>query len=156
LVIAAKADLDMDGDVDEGDYQAWSPCLLGPSSSTDPDCQEADLDEDADVDLRDAAEFQRAFTAAPCVVLHIDEQPLPSNNPCGTSFSVSVEVSADPPAHYQWFIDDEPIPGATEPVYFVASATNADHGYYHCRVENTCGVRLSNTVLVRVFPNPCP
>lgn len=156
LISAAQSDLDRDGDVDLADYQAWHACRTGPHQPLPDECADADVDDDHDLDLFDDAEFMRTFTAPPCRVLDILQQPVPSFHTCGTPIDVSVGMLADPEAQFQWFLDGVPIPGATAATYHVDSATNADHGFYSCHVANTCGQVMTNSVLVRVFPNPCP
>ena len=65
---AVVGDLDLDGDVDHGDWLVFAECIAGPDVSTPPPgCDpmhfdRADLDCDDDVDLADFAEFQTAFT----------------------------------------------------------------------------------------------
>ncbi len=60
----ARGDADDDGDVDLDDWAALASCLAGPDlAPPDPvDCRVAfDFDEDNDVDLADAAEFNLVF-----------------------------------------------------------------------------------------------
>jgi len=71
LVLGAPAladmpgDVDLDGDVDGGDFGSLSACLSAPEISVDATCAEfLDLDFDADVDLLDVAIFQRCFSGA--------------------------------------------------------------------------------------------
>ncbi len=156
LISAAQFDFDMDGDVDAVDYEAVVACIAGPGHPLSPTCPDGDVDHDLDIDLFDFAEFDRQFTAPPCRLLHIEHQPQQDFHNCGTPFDVTVEVLADPEAQYQWSLNGVLIPGATSAVYHVESATNADHGMYQCRIANTCGVVFTNSVLVRVFPTPCP
>jgi hypothetical protein len=57
-------DFDLDGDVDDSDYEAFGACVHGPTGSPGPTCGvDADLDGDGDVDLGDFGEFQPAFGA---------------------------------------------------------------------------------------------
>lgn len=46
------------------DFAALVNCLNGPDVPASPDCEVFDLDSDGDVDLADAAAFQRAFTGS--------------------------------------------------------------------------------------------
>jgi hypothetical protein len=58
-----KGDVDVDGDVDLDDYPLWGDCMTGPHTEwLEPGCQVFDFNGDGDVDLRDFAAFQRAFT----------------------------------------------------------------------------------------------
>ncbi len=60
-------DFEYDGDIDAADFAVFANCLAGPDVTTVPEgCtpaqfQGADLDNDSDVDLRDAAIFQELF-----------------------------------------------------------------------------------------------
>jgi len=63
-------DYDSDGDRDLFDFYFVHECLTnrrpgingGPDEDAGPGCRFADFDDDMDVDLRDAADFQNAFT----------------------------------------------------------------------------------------------
>lgn len=156
LILAARADFDMDGDVDLVDFEPLTACMAGPAHPVSPTCPPADFDADLDIDLLNFAEFARSFTAPPCRFLHITQQPVASFHPCGTPFDVIADAMGDPAPQYQWFLNGVAIPGATAAAYHVDSATNADHGFYSCRISNTCESIMTNSVLVRVFPNPCP
>jgi hypothetical protein len=46
------------------DYAVLRGCLTGPGGGILPGCDGADLNDDGDVDLRDAGVFQSAFTGA--------------------------------------------------------------------------------------------
>lgn len=39
-------------------------------------------------------------------------------------------------SHYQWYFNDQEIPGATERTYTVASLEGCDYGKYHCVISN--------------------
>ncbi|MGD2109625.1 MAG: S8 family serine peptidase [Phycisphaerae bacterium] len=56
------ADFNGDERVDDGDYRRFVFCLLGPGVSVTRGCLLADADEDGDVDARDVAAVQAAFT----------------------------------------------------------------------------------------------
>lgn len=59
-------DANGDGRIDLDDYDALYPCLRGPGVAIeDPDCAVFDLEEDDDVDLRDAAGFMVFFGMGP-------------------------------------------------------------------------------------------
>ena len=55
-------DANRDGKVSLTDVGGLVPCSSGPEESVDPSCEVFDSDGDADVDLRDFAEFQLLFT----------------------------------------------------------------------------------------------
>ncbi|MCP4590436.1 MAG: hypothetical protein GY842_06820 [bacterium] len=54
-------DLDADCDVDLIDYQIFAACLTGPEGGIPPDCSAANLEANADIDLRDFAYLQHLF-----------------------------------------------------------------------------------------------
>lgn len=59
---ADAPDLDRDGDVDLGDFEAFTACFTGPGGTVAPSAAAADLDHDGDVDLADLPLFQQALT----------------------------------------------------------------------------------------------
>ncbi len=162
LIVARKADLDFDGDVDVDDHAIFVGCLLGPGVPPgDPDCVATDFDVDKDVDLNDFARLQFEFTAAPCTVLHIVTDPVWGWTWCGDPFTLTVEAKGDPEPRFQWLFhglpkgEGVPIPGATEPIYHIEFAGDGDRGYHSCLISNACGTLQSDAVLVRVIPDPC-
>ncbi len=62
-------DMNADGNIDLADYDAVATCMAGPDVAAPPggcsaaDFANADLDDDGDVDLSDAAVFQQVFDA---------------------------------------------------------------------------------------------
>lgn len=59
----AVADIDLDGDVDLGDYAEFSGCVTGPDVGAAPACERSNLQADEAVDLRDYARLQQLFVA---------------------------------------------------------------------------------------------
>jgi hypothetical protein len=57
-----RGDMNDDGTVDLADLPAFRECLKGPGLTVGPECERADFDADADVDLHDVAGFFAAFT----------------------------------------------------------------------------------------------
>lgn len=57
-------DLDLDGDVDAGDFAVFTQCFTGAFTPTKINCADADLDADDDVDLGDFAQFTQNFTGS--------------------------------------------------------------------------------------------
>ena len=66
IPVDGSGDFDSDGGVDLGDFYFFHECASnsGPEDDAGPGCRFADMDHDTDVDLRDVAGFQNAFTAA--------------------------------------------------------------------------------------------
>ena len=64
LLIAARGDTDVDGDIDLQDFDALASCLDGPgvTYSDSLECCRVDHEPDDDVDLIDFSEFQVSFT----------------------------------------------------------------------------------------------
>lgn len=61
LLAPLPGDLDGNGYTELADFGQFNPSITGPREPAIPRCERADLDLDADVDLRDFAEFQREF-----------------------------------------------------------------------------------------------
>jgi acetyl esterase/lipase len=62
LSIAVNPDVNGDGVTDLADAEALLGCLRGPGAAVAGACGDADMDGDADVDLRDVVFFQRSFS----------------------------------------------------------------------------------------------
>ncbi|MFQ5413671.1 MAG: SUMF1/EgtB/PvdO family nonheme iron enzyme [Phycisphaerae bacterium] len=63
--LSGSADFDGDGDVDAVDFMQLGTCMSGPVGPPLPACTAVDLNADGQVDLRDIAVFQGAFTGEP-------------------------------------------------------------------------------------------
>jgi hypothetical protein len=72
----------------------------------------------------------------------------------GESFSLRVTASGDEPLFYQWFKNEELLPGEESSMLTVTSAGLADNGIYLVEVRNPAGRTMSNPALVTVQPNP--
>jgi hypothetical protein len=58
IEVRVPGDFDQDGDIDQPDFGHLQECLTGAGiDQTDPDCQDAKLDGDSDVDIDDVAIF---------------------------------------------------------------------------------------------------
>jgi hypothetical protein len=57
-----SGDVDADGDIDAVDFTAATICFNGPDTGFLPGCDPLDLDNDGDIDLLDAGQFQAIFT----------------------------------------------------------------------------------------------
>jgi len=59
--VFSRADLDLDGDVDQADFARLQTCFSGTGVGYEAGCAKADLDLDGDVDLSDGAELARCI-----------------------------------------------------------------------------------------------
>jgi hypothetical protein len=69
----------------------------------------------------------------------------------GVSFTVTGNGSADNRV-FQWRLNGNPISGATNTTYSVASATVSDFGTYSFTVSGTCGTLTSNNLTITQIP----
>ncbi len=83
--------------------------------------------------------LELACSTAPTILT----EPLSQTVAPGTPVTFSVQASGIR-MQYQWYKNNAVLPGATAPVFNIASAQSADAGSYHCVVTNDCG---SNTSL---------
>ncbi|MEP0844355.1 MAG: hypothetical protein HRF43_16775, partial [Phycisphaerae bacterium] len=66
LTPRAGGDFDRDGDVDGNDLERFTSCAAGPRiAPSGPDCADADLDCDGDVDQADFGLLQAGMTVRP-------------------------------------------------------------------------------------------
>src|SRR5262249_23090732 len=70
------------------------------------------------------------------------------------TLSLSPTVIGAPPLTYQWFHDDQEIPGATNVSLTISNAALADAGDYVLLVENPYTLVLSPTILATVGQRP--
>jgi uncharacterized protein (DUF1800 family) len=61
-LIGTTGDIDLDGDVDAGDWPLLSSCYGGPDVLVTGNCEFADLEHDGDIDLADLQAFQLAYS----------------------------------------------------------------------------------------------
>jgi len=66
----------------------------------------------------------------------------------GRSTTLTLAAGGLPAPTYQWFLNDNPIPGATSPSYAITNMTEADGGSYFCQVANAAGFTNSRTAIV--------
>jgi hypothetical protein len=62
VMIRAPGDVDLDGDVDRFDYEAYLECVTGPEGPTPTGCDLMDFDCNDNVDFADFGELQLLFT----------------------------------------------------------------------------------------------
>jgi len=97
---AVPGDLDQDGDVDSADYALFRGCFLGPQIPVPlPGCQNARFDADTDVDLKDVAGFQSAFTGSCPAQLPHDSCRCPMAIGNGTRTYSNLGATTDGPAN---------------------------------------------------------
>ncbi|MEN3027049.1 MAG: immunoglobulin domain-containing protein [Chlorobiota bacterium] len=69
----------------------------------------------------------------------------------GASFTLQVEATGTAPLQYQWYRDNVPIAGATQPTYQDVATQTAS---YFVEVRNACGTARTDPVTVRVKEPP--
>ena len=83
----------------------------------------------------------------------ITTQPLPVTTCVGSTASFTVATSASN-VSYQWLLNGNPIPGATNPTYSISNVSAADAGTYIAVISNSCTNTASNPVNLTINPNP--
>ena len=78
----------------------------------------------------------------------ITDQPKPQTVIAGMPLSLSVGATGVPPLSYQWYLGATPIPGASNAVYDVAAAGDANAGSYTVKINNSV-VSQAATVTVQ-------
>ena len=84
----------------------------------------------------------------------ITEHPASQDVCAGEAVTFSVTVSGTTPFEYQWRKDDQPIPGAINAEYVIASAALADAGNYDVEVTNEFGTAVSEAATLTVSAGP--
>lgn len=80
----------------------------------------------------------------------IDRNPQSQLVAPGDPVAFTVEVSGEEPFAYQWYRNNQPIPGATEAAFSLASVSDADAGAYFVRVSNAYGSADSALAILNV------
>ncbi|WP_176324530.1 immunoglobulin domain-containing protein, partial [Burkholderia vietnamiensis] len=81
----------------------------------------------------------------------IQLQPLAKNITAGQSAEFTVQASGSPVLTYQWLRNNQPIDGATSPVYDTPVMQTTDSGsLYSVMVKNSAGVITSDQVALTV------
>ncbi len=73
----------------------------------------------------------------------------------GSSVTLTVTASGDG-LTYQWYHNNQAIPGATAATYSITSAQDSDTGTYYVTISNSCGSVTSRRVTVTVTNQPTP
>lgn len=79
----------------------------------------------------------------------ITQKPQGGKFPPGSRVELSVTATGEPPLSYQWYLNNVPIAGATNPTYVIANLSRSDEGIYFCVVTNECGADTSDTAHVQ-------
>lgn len=77
-------------------------------------------------------------------------QPVGQSREVGQAATLSVEAIGEEPLEYQWFRNNEVIPGATGSSLEIPTVGHEDAGNYHVRVSNPNGSVLSDEVVLFV------
>ncbi len=85
--------------------------------------------------------------------LEIIKQPLSKAVSAGEGFSLSVGAISDTPLSYQWYLNDQAIYGAVNPIYSVSQASLHDIGEYSVLVSNHSLNLRSNPASISVEPS---
>ncbi len=94
------------------------------------------------------------------IALTVQARPTITAQPIGFTLSrrqtltLSVAATGTPAPSFQWFLDDEPIPGATSATYQVESASAFDTGVYKVAVTNSVATVFSRPASVVVRSEP--
>jgi hypothetical protein len=71
----------------------------------------------------------------------------------GAALNLSVSAEGSGALEYQWYHDDEAVPGATTMAFRVEHASAADAGRYRVAVHNFAGTTLGSPLRVFAAPN---
>lgn len=72
----------------------------------------------------------------------------------GEIVRLEVVASGTPPLFYQWFFEDNPLPGFNGTSFVLSPASIWDSGGYHVVVYGLTGKATSQVAIVTVLPNP--
>ncbi len=89
----------------------------------------------------------------PATFPQITAQPVGASICTGSGLWLSVEaITNGTPLQYQWYRDDMPITGASDPAFSIGTAQASDSGWYFCQITNEAGTIATDTVSVEVLP----
>lgn len=94
---------------------------------------------------------QVAVTAKPSITA----EPISQTVSRGRNVTLSVTATGDG-LRYQWYRNNQAMPGATAATYTIASASDSDAGTYYVTVSNSCGSVSSRQVTITVTNQPTP
>lgn len=104
--------------------------------------------------LRDLSMTSNASLPQNPTAPQILQQPQSVIVQVGEPAQFSVLASGNPSPTYQWYRNDEPLPGATSSSLEISAAQYADAGNYHVVVSNSEGSVISNTATLTVQTPP--
>ena len=138
-------DSDADWDVDRQDHVEFRSCVTGdrtvPGFVPPPDeCDVMDFDGDGDVDLLDFGGVMEAFTGD-CGV-RITQQPDDVSTCLGDATVLEVRAEGSD-ISYQWALNGNDIPGATDPLLVIDPILPESAGLYRASVSGGCSVVAS-------------
>ncbi|MBT63012.1 MAG: hypothetical protein CML13_07350 [Puniceicoccaceae bacterium] len=95
------------------------------------------------------------------VTLHDDDslpqittQPAETFAVLGQAATFTVTATSPSAMSYQWYLDGQPIPAATDASYAIASVAASDEGSYSVRITNDYGSLDSDEVSLTIIPDP--
>ncbi len=145
-------DLDDDGDVDIADFAGFHACAMGDTPAPSPeDCASIDFDGDDVVSVLDYGTLQAAFTGECGVRITLDPVDAIACPLASATMTVAGEGDA---LTYQWIRNGTVIPGATDSLLIVSSATNATAGVYAAYAVSSCAVAKSADATLALQPPP--
>ena len=84
----------------------------------------------------------------------ITTQPLSQTLNAGANFSLAAAATGTVPRTYQWRRNGVPLPGATNAMFTLGSAQNADSGLYSVLVTNCAGNVASSNAVISIANAP--
>ena len=81
----------------------------------------------------------------------VSVQPEGQTVSAGENVSFTVTASGASPLHYQWTLNGNPIPGATDPTYTITGAQPFNSGFYQVVVANSLGYVQSDKANLSVL-----
>jgi hypothetical protein len=95
-------------------------------------------------------QFRLTVRSAPVILV----QPADQFVSRGASATFSVQGAADPPAEYQWFFGDTPLPGETGATLTIADVQAEDLGTYSVVLSNVLGTVVSRAAQLSMLEAP--
>jgi beta-galactosidase len=105
-----------------------------------------------------ANHYAAAFTTPPTVVTapYFAAPPPNTTNQIGAAIRLDAIAYGGVPMQYQWLKDGAPLPGETNFVLTIPSATYSDSGYYQLSATNAAGGVVSDQGYLQTLPPSAP